>query len=415
MSTENISDAARPRGLNRLWAWARSHRGSAIAVAAGAAVVIAAAAVGIPAAVGTAQHSDADAAYQAARIKAVTQYRQDVKAQKDFAAAVASAGELQKQLTQIHDQAKAGQYLPDAEVKTLAAQLAQLKMYAGFKAGAPVQDPHPAGKPTSTTEQLRQETARLTALVDRQAGAAGNTLKGGPGIASQVKTSNRALAQIVTGLDKSSDSAAIPALDVDAKGVITALAKAGQGQKDALTNAAAAAKKAVQEGENPAPLLLDFLAKAKAVHESHDATVAAEAAAAAQAAAEAAARAGQATYTDPRTGATHPTPGGGGRGGSGGGGSTGGGGSSGGGGGGGGGGSSGGGGGGGGGGYTPPAVDHTPHVVANGAYSPGCDGAKAYSQTTSSGGTIVINVGYPYSYSTFSTDDGWGLTVYACM
>lgn len=397
MSTENITEPAPPRDQNRLWAWARSHRGTAIAAAAGAAVVIAAAAIGIPAGVSTAQHSEADAAYQVARVKAVTQYRQDVKAQKDFAAAVGSAGELQKQVTQIHDQAKAGQYLPDAQVKALAAQLVQLKMYAGFKAGAPVQDPHPAGKPSSTTEQLHKETARLTALVERQAGAAGNTLKGGPGIAAQVKTVNGALAQIVTGLDKSADSAAIPALDVDAKGVITALAKAGQGEKDALTSAAAAAKKAVQEGKSPAPLLLDFLAKAKSVHESHDATVAAEAAAAAQAAAEEAARAGQATYTDPRTGATHPTPGGGGgRGGSGGGGST-------------------GGGGGGGGGYTPPAVDHTPHVVANGAYSPGCDGAKAYSQTTSSGGTIVINVGYPYSYSTFSTDDGWGLTVYACM
>lgn len=414
MSTENSTDAAPPRGLNRLWTWARSHRGTAIAAAAGAVVVIAAAAVGIPAAAATAQHSDADAAYQAARVKAVTQYRQDVKAQKDFAAAVASAGELQKQLTQIHDQAKAGQYLPDAQVKDLAAQLVQLKMYAGFKAGAPVQNPRPAGKPTSTTEQLQKETARLTDLVDRQAGAAGNTMKGGPGITAQVKVANRALAQIVTGLAKSADVAAIPALDVDAKGVITALAKAGQSQKDALTNAAAAAKKAVQDGKSPAPLLLDFLAKAKAVHDSHDATVAAEAAAAAAAAAEAAARAGQATYTDPSTGATHPTPraGGGGGGSSGGGGSTGGGGSSG-----GGGGSTGGGGssGGGGGGYTPPPVDHTPHVVANGAYTPGCDGAKAYSQTTSSGGTIVINVGYPYSYSTFSTDDGWGLTVYACM
>jgi hypothetical protein len=59
-------------------------------------------------------------------------------------------------------------------------------------------------------------------------------------------------------------------------------------------------------------------------------------------------------------------------------------------------------------------VDHTPHVVANGAYTPGCVGAEAYSQTTSSGGTIIINVGYPYKYSTFSTADGWGLTVYGC-
>lgn len=230
LSTEN-TEAARPRGLNRLWTGAHSHRGSAIAAGASAVVIIAAAAVGIPAGISTVQHSDADAAYQAARVKAVTQYRQDLKAQKEFATALAAAGALQKQLTQIHDEAKAGKYLPDAQVKALDAQLAQLKMYAAFKAGAPVQDPRPAGKPSSTTAQLRSETARLTALFDRQAGAAGNTLKGGPGITAQVKTTNRALAQIVTGLDKSANVAAVPALDVDAKGIITALAKAGQGER----------------------------------------------------------------------------------------------------------------------------------------------------------------------------------------
>ncbi|CAM5533544.1 hypothetical protein [Leifsonia shinshuensis] len=414
-----MSDAptAPPSRGAKFSTWLRTHTRLAIGLGAGAAAVIAAAAIGIPAAASTISHSDADAAYQRARVEAVTQYREDLKAQKEFAAALSTATELQKQLTQIHDQAKAGQFLPDAQVKELAAQLTKVKMYAGFKAGAPVKDPKPAGKPSSTTEELQKETSRLNALVSGQAGAAGNTRKGGPGIAAQVRTTDKALGQIITGLAKTASTAAVPALDVDASGVITALAKAGQGEKDALTASAAAAKKAVAEGKSPAPLLLDFLAKAKAVHDSHDAQVKADNEKAARDAEEAARAAGAATYTDPGTGQVRQTSrgsGGGSRGGgSSGGGSTGGGGggSTGGG---GGGGSTGGGGGGGGGGYTPPAVDHTPHVIANGAYTPGCNGVKMYSQTTSSGGEIVINVGYPYKYSTFSTDDGWGLTVYGC-
>ena len=63
---------------------------------------------------------------------------------------------------------------------------------------------------------------------------------------------------------------------------------------------------------------------------------------------------------------------------------------------------------------TAPPVDHTPHVTANGSYSPGCNGSYAYQQSTSSGGGIIINVAYTYTYTTFSTTTGWGLKVYNC-
>lgn len=291
-------------------------------------------------------------------------------------------------------------------MKVIAAELDKVTMYAGFKAGKAVVAPKPAGTTTSTTAQLQQETKRLKALVDDQDGAAGNTAKGAPGVAAQTAKTNKVLVQIVSGLEKKDDVAAVPALDVDAAGVITALAKAGQGEKDALTAAATAAKECVKSGKAPAPFLLDYLAKAKAVHDSHDATVAAEAAAA-EAAAEAAARAGQATYTDPKTGQTKSTPRSGGSSGGSGGGSGGGGG--------GGGGSTGGGGGGGGGGYTPPPVDHTPHLTALGNWQSSCADTIYYSsQSTSSGGRITVSYSFPYTTSTESTSDGWRVIVYAC-
>jgi hypothetical protein len=62
-----------------------------------------------------------------------------------------------------------------------------------------------------------------------------------------------------------------------------------------------------------------------------------------------------------------------------------------------------------------PVVDHTPRVVANGQHVASCVGGKAYSQSTSSAGTIIIDVPYSYYYTTFSTPDGWGLTVYGCF
>ena len=61
-----------------------------------------------------------------------------------------------------------------------------------------------------------------------------------------------------------------------------------------------------------------------------------------------------------------------------------------------------------------PAIDHTPRVKANGDYVTSCDGSLIYSQSTSAGGTIVIDVNYAYTYTTFSTADGFGVKVYAC-
>lgn len=84
-------------------AWIRTHKTLATLLGVGAVAVIAVAAIGIPAAVNTIDHANADTAYQAARVKATAQYRQDVKAQKEFATALAASTELKTQLAQIHD------------------------------------------------------------------------------------------------------------------------------------------------------------------------------------------------------------------------------------------------------------------------------------------------------------------------
>ncbi|MFJ8896835.1 hypothetical protein ACIRCZ_19790 [Leifsonia sp. NPDC102414] len=190
-------------------------------------------------------------------------------------------------------------------------------------------------------------------------------------------------------------------LDTPATAVLTANPKADPATRAALSTAATAAEHG-KTAELP-KLLTTYFAAAKAVTTSQTAAIAAEAAAAAAAA-------NAPTYTDPTTGHTihnlhYNGGGGGGNGGYGHNGNTGGGqtGS---------GGNPGGGGTGGGGGPAP--VDHTPHVTANGNYQPGCDGSLMYTQSTSSGGGIIIDVPYAYTYKTFPTDDGWGLNVYAC-
>ena len=66
-------------------------------------------------------------------------------------------------------------------------------------------------------------------------------------------------------------------------------------------------------------------------------------------------------------------------------------------------------------GFVASGCDHRPRVTANGQYTPGCDGYYSYTQSTGSGGGIIINVPYAYMYTTFSTADGWGLKVFSCI
>ncbi|MFJ8896617.1 hypothetical protein ACIRCZ_18690 [Leifsonia sp. NPDC102414] len=402
------------RGL--LSVWGRGSRKTIRLSIAGsvAALVVIAGALVVPRLIGVMQHAAADAEYQNARTEAVALYKSDVKAQKDFTVAHTKVTDLHGQVKTIHDQAQAGQYLPPGQLRVLQKQVGVLGMYAGFTAGTTATDPRPAGTSTSTTTDLQAETSRLTAYVNRQTTVTETTTKAARGATGQIPRTNAQLTALITGLKGTATVDATPGLDRHAAGIVTALAKADQPSKDALTASAAAAIKDAGTG-TPSTLLLEFLTKAAAVTTAHNAQAAAEQAAAAaaaeQAAADAAARAGATTYADPSTGQTKTTPrtnNGGGNGAGApvtGGGSTGGG-------------STGGGAPSAGGGGTPGGgrvIDHTPRVVANGNYQRGCDGGKTYSQSTSSGGTIIINVPYPYTYSTFTTSDGWGLVVYACM
>jgi uncharacterized membrane protein YgcG len=180
-------------------------------------------------------------------------------------------------------------------------------------------------------------------------------------------------------------AASMPAV---AATIVAATPSADKASMDALATALTTLAAAVKKGEPLAGPIAAYVTAAKAVQEANTAAIAA--AAAAEAAKNATKSSGAPKGSiGTRGGASN----GGWIGSSGSGGST------------------------GGGGVTaPPAViDHTPRVTANGAYTPGCDGGYAYQQTTSSGGGIIINVKYAYTYTTFSTADGWGLKVYVCI
>jgi len=66
-----------------------------------------------------------------------------------------------------------------------------------------------------------------------------------------------------------------------------------------------------------------------------------------------------------------------------------------------------------GGGGNPP-VDHTPHLVNNANYHPGCDGSPAGGGSTGSGGVVIMSDDFPYTYTTHPTADGWGYDIYEC-
>ncbi|WIB65712.1 hypothetical protein [Curtobacterium sp. MCBD17_040] len=64
---------------------------------------------------------------------------------------------------------------------------------------------------------------------------------------------------------------------------------------------------------------------------------------------------------------------------------------------------------------APTTVNHTPHVIAQGQYSPTCTaGTQLFTQSTSAGNSITVSETSPYTYTTFSTTTGWGVKVLAC-
>ena len=64
---------------------------------------------------------------------------------------------------------------------------------------------------------------------------------------------------------------------------------------------------------------------------------------------------------------------------------------------------------------TPVPVDHTPRVDAKGAYEKTCSAPTAlFTQTTTAGNTITLDESYPYTYTTYPTDTGFGVKVSSC-
>lgn len=242
---------------------------------------------------------------------------------------------------------------------------------------------------TATTGTLRSlaahAQARVKAMTARTNRYQGVTAE----LAKQTATVEKLLVPV---------AASIPAVSAT---VPAASASADQATKDALTAALTKLAAAAKKGESLTGPIAAYVTTAKAVQEANAAAVAATAAA------EAAKNAAQ---TGGSRKGSSGTRGGGGGGWVGSGGST-----------------------GGSGqvdnckdwscpylscdGHVAAGCDHTPHVTANGNYTPNnCPhgGGLAYTQSTSSGGGIIINVPYSYRYTTFSTVDGWGLKVYDC-
>ena len=63
-------------------------------------------------------------------------------------------------------------------------------------------------------------------------------------------------------------------------------------------------------------------------------------------------------------------------------------------------------------------MSHTPQVATDiTTYDPGCHPRTVYEtiQAPNHGVSLLRLVySFPYDYSTFVTDDGWGVTVYEC-
>ncbi len=248
------------RFLNRHWE-------PVMAVAA--LLVLAVAVWGITALVGTINHAIADGNYQDARVRAVVQYKAGLEAQRMFGTTRTEASELADAVKTIRADGVAGGFLPAEQLALLEVEAANLTTYAGSKPGPPVVDPHPAGTGSSTTAQLNAETRRLTTLTNTQRAAHKLTANDVKGIRAQIHHTTTVLTGIITGVEASATVEAVQALDLTAANVIAAHSGAAQDEKDALTASVVAAKESVKNGKAPAPGLVDYLAKAKALSGPH--------------------------------------------------------------------------------------------------------------------------------------------------
>ncbi|WP_374007946.1 hypothetical protein [Leifsonia sp. LS-T14] len=242
----------------------------------------------------------------------------------------------------------------------------------------------------SDTETLMGASFTLERQARREAGWLAAALDAVRGLRTQHDTSTAMLGQLVTGSAADGDRAAVPGLDTATAALLAAFPRADAASRDALAAAANRAAAAAGAGALVEAELADFVVRAQDVRASQEANDRAAAEAAARAAAEEARRSSQQASPGTRSpsgGASapgawgtgsHPLP-------------------------------------------PPPPnfgqfVAHNPNVYASGYYLPGCSGVPSYTLQAANHGFQIISLDhdYAYDYRTFSTADGWGVTVIDC-
>ncbi|GIT81173.1 hypothetical protein LLS1_28420 [Leifsonia sp. LS1] len=194
------------------------------------------------------------------------------------------------------------------------------------------------------------------------------------------------LQTLVAGAPADGDRAAVSGISTYSASFLETYPRADEQSRSALAATAQAAAIAANAGASVASELVTFVARAQAVRDSQEAADRAAAEAAARAAEEASRSQAPGSHDSgasggsgsggPNGAGSHPLP-------------------------------------------PPPdftLIAHNPQVYANGYYLPGCVGVPSYTLQAANHGFQIISLDHEwaYRYETFSTPDGWGVTVYDC-
>ena len=280
-----------------------------IRLTASVTTAIVVAAVAIPLSVATADHANADAAYQQARRSLGQVSGQLTSARAVYAKEHAAVAALSGQLAQV--QSAAGTSFTAAQLQAVTASSSGLQHALALAPGAAATRQEATGTSRSTTADLRAAAATLNRQSAQEAGRLKATRRSTTALSSAEGSALADLDAVAIGSPKSGEIPAVDGLDVSLAGVLSACPQADQATKDALTASAVAAKAAAAQRKPVASLLLAFLSAAQTVRGSQAAAVAAAAQAAAAAekaaAAKAAAAAARAATKAPSTN-SNPAP-----------------------------------------------------------------------------------------------------------
>lgn len=347
-----------------------------------AVLAVVVAAVSVPVVVSARTHDDALARYRSAASALPGESNRLNGALADFATAHHELARIAGVVDTLRA-TPAGTLLPaqHAELDETAVGIASaLSSVPGEQSTAP----EATATMRSTTDALSAAAATLNQQERREQDSLSTTDQAVEAEHVEASVAAAVLDELVTGTSAEGDQPALPGLGDASSDALALYPRAAQASKDAVTAAVKAAEVAADAGASVDAELLVYADRVQSAHASQDAADKAAAAAAAQAAAAAAAAqqarrssASGSGGSGPGTtngSSVNPT-------------------------------------------HGPPVFrSHVTKVIAEGAYTPGCTGAPAQTLQSGQHGLLVITLDYdtPYDYRTFTTDDGWGLTVIAC-